>query len=60
MAKCEICDKGQKLGIQVSHSHRRTNKAWKPNIRKVKMTIDGISKRMFVCTSCMRSGKKSV
>ncbi len=60
MAKCEICDKGQKFGIQVSHSHKRSNKAWKPNIRKVKMTIDGVTKKMAVCTSCIRSNKKSI
>jgi len=60
MAKCEICVRGKKFGIQVSHSHRRTNRAWKPNVKKVKMTIDGVTKRMAVCTSCMRSNKKSV
>ena len=26
MAKCEICQKGVHFGIQVSHSHRRSNK----------------------------------
>ncbi|NLN64317.1 MAG: 50S ribosomal protein L28 [Clostridiaceae bacterium] len=60
MAKCEICERGQKFGIQVSHSHRRSNRAWKPNVKKTKMTIDGVTRRMFVCTSCMRSNKKSV
>lgn len=60
MAKCELCERGQKFGIQVSHSHRRSNKAWKTNVKKVKMTIDGVTKRMVVCTSCMRSNKKTV
>jgi len=60
MAKCEICERGQKFGIQVSHSHRRSNKAWKTNVKKVNMTIDGVSKKMSVCTSCMRSIKKPV
>ena len=31
MAKCEFCDKGVVFGIQVSHSHRRSNRPWKPN-----------------------------
>ncbi|MDY5613053.1 large ribosomal subunit protein bL28, partial [Dysosmobacter sp.] len=26
MAKCEFCDKGVTFGIQVSHSHRRSNR----------------------------------
>lgn len=60
MAKCEVCERGQKFGIQVSHSHRRSNTAWKTNVKRVQMTINGETKRMFVCTSCMRSNKKSV
>ena len=54
MAKCEVCDKGQHFGIQVSHSHRRSNKVWKPNVRKVKVEVDGVSKRMHICAKCLR------
>ena len=57
MAKCEICDKGQHFGIKVSHSHRRTNRVWKPNVRKVKVSIDGVSRRMNICADCLRSSK---
>ncbi|HHU89528.1 MAG TPA: 50S ribosomal protein L28 [Clostridiaceae bacterium] len=57
MAKCEVCDKGQHFGIQVSHSHRRSNRVWKPNVRKVKVMVDGISKRMHICAKCLRSSK---
>ena len=35
MAKCAICEKGAHFGIQVSHSHRRSNKMWKSNIKSV-------------------------
>ena len=59
MAKCEVCDKGQHFGIKVSHSHRRSNKAWKPNIRKVKVGIGGVSKTMNICAKCLRSSKLS-
>ena len=55
MAKCEICDKGQHFGIQISHSHRRSNRAWKPNIRRAKMTINGVTKEcMCAQTACVR------
>ena len=60
MAKCEICGKGPSFGIQVSHSHRRSNRVWKPNIKKVKMDINGVTKRRNVCTNCIRSSKKTV
>ena len=54
MAKCEICEKGVSFGIKVSHSHRRSNKMWKPNVRAI---VDGSPKRINVCTRCLRSGK---
>ena len=58
MAKCAICEKGAHFGIQVSHSHRRSNKMWKSNIKSVRVkTENGEAKRMYVCTSCLRSGK---
>ncbi len=57
MAKCEICGKSVAFGIKMSHSHRRSNRAWKPNIRKVKAVVNGQSKSVNVCTRCLRSGK---
>ena len=56
MAKCAICEKGAHFGIQVSHSHRRSNKMWKSNIKKVKVNVHGTPSKMYVCTSCLRSG----
>lgn len=57
MAQCEICKKSVKFGAQVSHSHIRTNRTWKPNIRKVKALINGSPKRISVCTNCLKSDK---
>ena len=57
MAKCEICGKGVTFGIKVSHSHRRSNRAWKPNVKKVKAIVNGSVKSVNVCTRCLRSGK---
>lgn len=57
MAKCDICGKEISFGIRVSHSHRRSNRAWKPNIRRVKAVVKGTPKRINVCTRCLRSGK---
>ncbi len=55
MAKCEICGKGVSFGIKVSHSHRRSNKMWKANIRKVKAVVNGTPKTVAVCSRCLRS-----
>ena len=57
MAKCEICGKGVVFGIKVSHSHRRSNRTCKPNVRKVKAMIDGTPKTISVCSRCLRSNK---
>ena len=57
MAKCAICEKGVHYGNNVSHSHRRSNKKWNSNVKSVKVQVNGAAKKMYVCTSCLRSGK---
>ncbi|MBO4277025.1 MAG: 50S ribosomal protein L28 [Clostridia bacterium] len=57
MAKCSVCGKGVTFGHNDSHSHRKTNRSWKPNIRKVKANLDGTVKHVYVCSRCLRSGK---
>ncbi len=57
MAKCEICGKGVTFGHNVSHSNRKTNRTWKPNIRKVKAVVGGAHKTIYVCSRCLRSNK---
>jgi len=57
MAKCEVCGKGVAFGIKLSHSHRRTNRTFKPNVKKVKAIVDGTPCRVKACTRCLRSGK---
>lgn len=56
MAKCSICEKGVHFGIKVSHSHRRSNRIWKSNVKSVKVKMNGNTKKMNVCTACLRSG----
>ena len=57
MAKCSVCGKGVVFGNTVSHSHRKCNRSWKPNIRRVKAVVEGTSKSIYVCSLCLRSGK---
>ena len=59
MAKCSICGKGVVFGQNVSHSHRKTNRTWKPNIRKVNMEVNGTAKPVAVCSRCLRTLKKA-
>ena len=54
---CEVCGKGEKSGFNVSHSHLKTKRTWKPNIQRVKASVEGTVKKVNVCTRCLRSGK---
>ena len=57
MAKCDYCGKGVSFGIKVSHSHRRSNRMWKPNVKRVKAVVEGSPRRVNTCTRCLRSGR---
>ena len=57
MAKCDICGNGVTFGIKVSHSHRSSNRIWKPNVRRVKAIVNGTPCHIHACTRCLRSGK---
>ncbi|SIS07726.1 50S ribosomal protein L28 [Williamsia sterculiae] len=57
-AVCDVCGKGPGFGKSVSHSHRRTNRRWNPNIQAVRTHVPGGNhKRVNVCTSCLKAGK---
>jgi large subunit ribosomal protein L28 len=56
-AVCEVCGKKPSFGMSVSHSHRRTKRRWNPNIQRVRAIVGGGTKRVNVCTSCIKSGK---
>ena len=58
MAKrCEICGKGPVVGRQVSHAHNVSARRFEPNLQTVRAAVGGGTKRMRVCTRCLRSGK---
>ena len=54
---CEICDKRPAFGMRLSHSHRRTKRRWNPNIQRIRVKIGGTTRRMNVCTSCIKAGQ---
>ena len=54
---CEVCGKAPIFGKRLSHSHRRTNRRWNPNVQRVRALVDGRAHLLHVCTSCIKSGK---
>ncbi len=56
--KCDLCGKTPIFGHNISHSKRHTNRSWKPNIHPVTITINGETKKMNLCTRCLRTQHK--
>jgi large subunit ribosomal protein L28 len=58
MAKiCEVCGKGPVVGRNVSHAHNVSSRRFEPNLQTVRASVNGATKRVRVCTRCLRSGK---
>ncbi len=57
MAKsCDLCQRGTITGRQLSHAHNVTSRTWEVNLRRVRAVVDGVSRRIWVCARCLRSG----
>ncbi len=58
MAKrCEICGRGPVHGNRVSHAHNVTRRRWNVNLQRVRAVVNGVHKRIRVCSACIRSGR---
>jgi len=57
--KCDICGKTKSFGHNVSHSKRRTNRDFRPNVHRKRLMIGNELVRLHVCTRCMRTAQKS-
>ena len=56
--KCDSCGKGIAWGHRVSHAKNRSNYAFKPNIQKKRIMIDGVSRQVKMCTNCIKTLRK--
>jgi large subunit ribosomal protein L28 len=54
---CEMCGRGPQFGNKISHANNVTKRRWNLNLQSVRAVIKGSTKRLRVCTSCIRSGK---
>ena len=55
--RCEICGKGPAFGRNVSHAHNVTPRRFRANVQTVRAVVNGATKRLKVCTRCIRSNK---
>ena len=58
MAVCDLTGKGKQHGNNVSFSLRRTKRAFKPNIQKKTVLVDGKKVKLNLSTHAIRTLKK--
>ena len=56
---CEVCEKGQMIGHNVSHSNRKSSRTWAPNVQQLRVIVEGTPVRLNVCTRCIRTLRKN-
>lgn len=54
---CTLCGKHPSTGNKVSHSNRKTSRRWNINLQATRALVNGVRKRIRVCTRCIRSGR---
>jgi large subunit ribosomal protein L28 len=57
MKSCEICGKGPKVGRNISHAHNVSARRFEPNLQTVRAVVNGGTRRLRVCTRCLRSNR---
>jgi large subunit ribosomal protein L28 len=58
MAKhCEICGKTPVVGRTLSHAHNVRARRFEPNLQRVRALVNGATRRMRVCTRCIKSNR---
>ena len=55
--RCEICGKEPRVGAKVSHAHNVSKRRFLPNLHRVHARIGSTSRRIRVCSSCLKAGK---
>ena len=54
---CDVCGKGPQSGNNISHAHNVTKRRWNVNLRPVHARVNSGTRKLRVCTACIRSGK---
>ena len=54
---CTTCGKRPRTGNKISASDTHTKRRWLPNLQRVRVKTETGTRRIRVCTACIRSGK---
>lgn len=54
---CEICGKAPVKAAKRTFSNIKVVHTQEPNLQSVKAVVNGVVKKITVCTSCLKAGK---
>ncbi|MBY0370018.1 50S ribosomal protein L28 [bacterium] len=54
--RCYFCEKMPAVANRVSHSNIKTKTRNFPNLQRVRLAVEGVNQRAYVCTRCLRTG----
>ena len=54
---CTVCGKKPSFGNNRSHSMVATRRRFEPNLQRVRILVNGVVQRAYVCTRCLKSDK---
>jgi len=54
---CEVCGKQAIKAAKLTFSHKQIVHRQQPNLQSVKVMVNGVAKKMNVCTSCLKANK---
>jgi len=65
MKQCAVCGKAPQFGQNIRHVHSgawalkapRTKRRWLPNLQSARVQDGGVTKKIQVCTKCLKAGK---
>ena len=57
MKSCAICGKRKQTGNNVSHSNAKTKRSFNVNLQNIRADVNGATKSIRVCSSCIKSNK---
>jgi len=55
---CNVCGRTSVSGGSVSHAHNVSKRLFKPNLRNMKLEIDGLVQNVKICMRCLKSLSK--
>ncbi len=54
-ARCDVCGRKPQYGHKVSYSNKKSNRRFNLNLQHRRLTINGATRSVKICTRCLRT-----